>query len=113
MICSRAFSENGSLNSEVVFAGYGFSISNDSVKWDDFKGIDVSNKWVMILRADPEPDNIKSKFADSVATGTKPCLPRKRELPGVLLVSGEAFDNSDNFDPLERGDFQLEFLYSG
>ena len=58
-----AFSENSILSAEVVFAGYGFSISNDSVKWDDYQGIDVKNKWVMILRADPEPDNINSKYA--------------------------------------------------
>ena len=41
-----AFSENSTLKAEVVFAGYGFSINNDSVKWDDYKGIDVKNKWV-------------------------------------------------------------------
>ncbi len=57
-----AFSSNNSLEAEVVFAGYGFNLNNDSLKWDDYKGIDVKGKWVMILRGDPENENTKSPF---------------------------------------------------
>jgi aminopeptidase YwaD len=102
-----AFSENGTLKAEVVFAGYGFSISNDSVQWDDYKGIDVKNKWVMILRADPEPDNINSKFATFSGDRNKAMLAKDMGAAGVLLVSGQTFDNSDNLDPLAKGDFSV------
>ena len=58
-----AFSSNAGLESEVIFAGYGFNINDDSLKWNDYKDIDVKGKWVMILRADPEPDNTKSPLS--------------------------------------------------
>lgn len=102
-----AFSENTSLKTEVVFAGYGFSINNDSVKWDDFNGIDVSNKWVMIFRADPEPDNIKSKYATFSGDRNKAMIAKEKGAAGILLVSGQAFDNSDNLDPLRKDDYSI------
>jgi len=46
----------------VVFAGYGFDIDQDSLKWKDYNGVDVKGKWVMIFRGDPELDNTESKF---------------------------------------------------
>jgi aminopeptidase YwaD len=100
-----AFSENGKIKGEVVFAGYGFSIDTDSLKWDDYKGIDVKNKWVMILRSDPEPDNQKSQFAPYSNDRNKAMIAKDNGAAGVLLVSGQAFDNSDSFDPLEKGGF--------
>ena len=33
-----AFSSDKLVESEVVFAGYGFSIKTDSLKWDDYEG---------------------------------------------------------------------------
>ena len=102
-----AFRENSSLKGEVAFAGYGFSINNDSVKWDDYKGIDAKNKWVMILRADPEPDNMNSKFASFSGDRNKAMLAKDLGAAGVLLVSGESFDKSDNLDPLSKGDFSV------
>jgi aminopeptidase YwaD len=102
-----AFSGNGTARAEVVFAGYGFSIDTDSLKWDDYKGIDVKNKWVMILRSDPEPDNQKSKFAPYSNDRNKAMIARDNGAAGVLLVSGQSFDNSDSFDPLEKSGFSV------
>ena len=69
-----AFSSNTSLESEVVFAGYGFNINADSLKWNDYNGIDVKGKWVMILRGDPEPENTKSPFIPFSADRDKALL---------------------------------------
>jgi aminopeptidase YwaD len=102
-----AFNENGSLNAEVIFAGYGFSINTDSLKWDDYKGIDAKNKWVMILRSEPEPDNQNSKFAEFSNDRNKAALAKDMGAAGVLLVSGQSFDNSDTFDPLAKGGFSV------
>ncbi|MEI6901460.1 MAG: hypothetical protein WCL00_16410, partial [Bacteroidota bacterium] len=57
-----AYSSNAELNKPVVFVGYGFDIDSDSLKWKDYDGVDVKGKWVMIFRADPELDNMESKF---------------------------------------------------
>ncbi|MCX6266870.1 MAG: hypothetical protein NTW16_05860 [Bacteroidetes bacterium] len=57
-----SFSSSATVNAPVVFAGYGFDIDIDSLKWNDYKGVDVSGKWVMVFRADPDLDNSDSKF---------------------------------------------------
>jgi len=36
-----AFSQNGSFTGTVVFVGYGFAINEDSLKWNDYAGVDV------------------------------------------------------------------------
>jgi aminopeptidase YwaD len=102
-----AFSENNSVKSDVVFAGYGFIIKNDSLKWDDYKGINVKNKWVMILRSSPELDNPASKFFSFSGDRNKAMVAKDMGASGVLLVNGPAFDNSDSFDPLAKGAFSV------
>ena len=49
-----SFSSSASVTAPVVFAGYGFDLDLDSLKWSDYKGIDVKGKWVMLFRGDPE-----------------------------------------------------------
>jgi aminopeptidase YwaD len=100
-----AFSSNANLTSDVVFAGYGFSINNDSIKWDDYKGTDVKGKWVLILRADPEPDNSNSPYISSSADRDKALLAKDMGAGGVLLVSGPEFEQDDTFDSLTASDY--------
>ncbi len=90
-----SFSSNEKLNVEVVFAGYGFDIDLDSLKWNDYENIDVEGKWAMILRGDPEPDNPDSKFYDFVKARDKVLTAKDRGAAGVLLVSGVKFDETD------------------
>jgi aminopeptidase YwaD len=102
-----SFSENGTLKADVVFAGYGFRINNDSLKWDDYNGVDIKNKWVMILRSDPEPDVQNSKFAPFSSDRNKAMVAKDLGAAGVLFVSGQSFDNSDSFDPLSKGAYSV------
>jgi hypothetical protein len=102
-----AFSENKSLKSEVVFAGYGFNINNDSLKWNDYDRTDVKSKWVIIMRGDPEPDNSKSKFAPFSGDRDKSLLAKDMGAGGVLLVSGENLDKEDRFEPLAKGEYSV------
>jgi aminopeptidase YwaD len=101
------FSSNTGLESEVFFIGYGFNINTDSLKWNDFKGVDVKGKWVMILRADPEADNNKSFFVPFSGDRDKALLAKDQGAAGVLMVSGPAFDPEDAFEPLGSGDFSV------
>ena len=39
------FSANGNYSGEAVFVGYGFQINDKELKWDDYEGIDVKDKW--------------------------------------------------------------------
>ena len=103
-----AFSSNAELESEVVFAGYGFNINTDSLKWNDYNGIDVKGKWVMILRGDPETENMKSPFIPFSADRDKALLAKDMGASGVLLVSGPGFDPQDAFEPLNSEGYSVD-----
>lgn len=96
-----AFSENSSLSAEVVFGGFGFHIDEDSLVWNDFKGIDVTGKWVIILRGDPEVDNLNSPYLAYNEDRDKVMQAKDLGAGGVLFVSGTSYDPNDNLDALE------------
>jgi aminopeptidase YwaD len=102
-----AFSENGSVGSDVVFAGYGFNINTDSLKWNDYDKIDVKGKWVLILRADPESENAMSKFASFGPDRNKALIAKDMGASGILMISGESLDKEDKFDALVKGEFSV------
>jgi aminopeptidase YwaD len=89
------FSKSASVNADVVFAGYGFEISQDSIQWNDYQGIDVEGKWVMILRGDPEMEKQESRFASFGDDRDKVLLARDKRAAGVIFVSGKKFDAND------------------
>ena len=102
-----SFSSNGTLEAEVIFAGYGFSINTDSLKWNDYNGIDVKDKWVMILRADPEAENTKSPYIQYSGDRDKALLAKDMGAAGVLLVSGPVADPQDDFEQLGTEGFSV------
>lgn len=99
-----SFTDNQSLESEVIFAGYGFSINNDSVSRDDYSSLDVSNSWVMILRGDPEPEKSDSYFIPFSKDRDKAMVAKDKGAGGVIFVSGPSFDPSDALEPLSAND---------
>jgi aminopeptidase YwaD len=103
-----AFSSNSGLEAEVVFVGYGLNINTDSLKWNDYNGIDVKGKWAMILRGDPEPDNSKSPFYQSSGDRDKALLAKDMGAAGVLMVSGPVFDPQDAFESLNSEGFSVD-----
>ncbi len=90
-----SYSSNGSLEANVVFCGYGFDIEETGLKWNDFEGVDVGDQWVLVLRADPEPDNNESRFLPYTQDRSKVITAKDKGAAGVLLVSGEELDASD------------------
>ncbi len=103
-----AFSSNASLDAEVIFVGYGFNINADSLKWNDYQGIEVKGKWVLILRADPETDDNQSPFIPFSADRDKALLAKDMGAAGVLMVSGPIYDPEDKFDPLSTEGFSVD-----
>jgi len=79
------------ISGEVAFAGY--AAVAPEIPYDDFGGVDVAGKWVLILRYEPQEKDAESKF-----DGTKPtrhsALQQKvlncalRRALGVLIVVG-------------------------
>lgn len=89
------FSMNAELEAEVIFAGYGFDLDQDSMLWKDYDGLDVSGKWVMILRGDPEMEEQESRFVQFGDDRDKVLTARDHGAAGVIMVSGKKFDEDD------------------
>jgi aminopeptidase YwaD len=103
-----SISSNSGLISEAVFAGYGFNINGDSLKWNDYKDIDVKDKWVLILRADPETDKSMSPFIPFSGDRDKVMVAKDLGAAGVLFVSGPVLDSQDSFESLNSNDFSTD-----
>lgn len=90
-----SFSASATLTAPVVFAGYGFDLNLDSLKWNDFKNIDVKGKWAIILRGDPEPEKANSAFLAYEQERGKVLTAKDKGAIGVLLVSPSDIEKSD------------------
>jgi len=103
-----SFSGNSGLEADVIFVGYGFNINNDSLKWNDYEGVDVKGKWVLILRGDPEPEKSVSAFIPFNSDRDKALLAKDMGASGALMVSGPLTDAEDSFESLSAGDYSVE-----
>ncbi|OQX85534.1 hypothetical protein B6D60_07660, partial [candidate division KSB1 bacterium 4484_87] len=90
-----AFSANKSVTAPVVFVGYGFDFDDDSLAWHDYEGVDVSGKWCLILRGDPEQESEKSPYLNYTSLRKKVLVARDHNAAGVLFVSGKKYDSKD------------------
>jgi hypothetical protein len=90
-----AYSSNGTIGNSVVFAGYGFDIDQDSLKWKDYEGVDVKGKWVMLFRGDPELDNNDSKFIPYTEIRGKILVAKDHGAAGVLIITPVNVDKDD------------------
>lgn len=100
-----AFSSGGTAAAEVVFAGYGI-VAKD-LDWDDYEGVDVAGKLVLVLRFSPAGDDTQSKWGAFMALRYKAATARDRGAKGVLVVSGPGTPNvADELVPL-RADASL------
>lgn len=95
-----AFSGNGTVTEEVIFAGYGFDIETDGLRWNDFTSIQPKGKWVMVLRGDPEPDISDSKFIPFSDLRSKVLTLKDKGAAGVLFVSPVSLEKDDKLMPL-------------
>lgn len=98
-----AYSSSASLDATVVFVGYGLDINQDSLQWNDYKGVNVKNKWVLMLKGDPENAKNDSRFIDYSAERDKVLSARDKGAKGVLFVSGLNYEEKEtlislNFD---------------
>jgi len=90
-----SFSSSAVVAAPVVFVGYGFDLDLDSLKWNDYKSIDVKGKWVIILRGDPEPDKANSAFLAYEQERGKVLTAKDKGAVGVLFVSPSDIEKSD------------------
>jgi hypothetical protein len=98
------FSARAKMRGPVVFAGYG--ITAPEYSYDDYKGIDVHDKIVLILRHEPQEFDEKSIFAGKIYTQhaqfwSKASNAKMHGASGVILMNDRAAHPGEA-DELER-----------
>ena len=89
------FSDIGAAEGQVIFAGYG--ISAPDLKYDDYDGVDVKNKIVLLLRFNPDGERADSPFSAYDRLQDKAILAREMGAKAVFFVTG----------PLDRAQEEL------
>ena len=95
-----AFSANTTVESGVVFVGYGIEVDRDSLKWNDFEGADVSGKWMLVLQGDPDLDDPNSPFLEFSSERAKALKASDMNAAGIILVAGKQFSAKDELSSL-------------
>ena len=80
------FSSSGSASGEVVFAGYG--IHAPDLGYDDYAGLDVKGKVVLVMRFSPDGDDPASKFQPHMALRRKASEARAQGAVALLVATG-------------------------
>ncbi len=84
------FSGSGSINSSVVFVGYG--ISAPEYSYEDYTDVEVEGKIVFVLEGEPNPGDDSSKFSGAYDTDhsilrTKAINAKTHGAAGIIFVS--------------------------
>lgn len=87
-----SFSENGTVDGEVVFAGYGLSVPEDgkNSRYNSYDGLDVKDKIVLLFRYVPESVEAPRRAQLNRYAGLryKAMMARERGAKAVLVVTG-------------------------
>ncbi len=97
-----SLSENSSVEAGICFVGYGFDIDNEDIKWNDYNDIEVEGKWLIMLTADPDTENVDSKFSIYSDHRSKIILARDNKAAGVILVDGVNINAEDKLSFTEN-----------
>ena len=96
------FSTNGTLEAPVVFAGYG--ITAPGFDYDDYAGLDVHDKVVLVMSNEPGEMDSTSRFDGSVNTPhselrTKAINAREHGALGIVVVDGPRYHAGEAIRP--------------
>ncbi|MGH7570306.1 MAG: M20/M25/M40 family metallo-hydrolase [Gemmatimonadota bacterium] len=83
----------------VAFAGYGISASE--MGYDDYAGLDVRGRVVMVLRYGPEGDDPAGRFGRFLSERYKAATAAAHGASAILFVTGPATDEIDRLIPFQ------------
>jgi hypothetical protein len=98
-----SFSDNGTVEGDMVFAGYGLVVPNSQdFGYDSYQGLDVKDKIVVVLRyfpedADQKTRGILSRYAD---LRYKAQAARQRGAKGMIVITGPRSPNAGELVPM-------------
>ncbi len=87
------FSGSGSYDGEIVFAGYGISAPDQ--KYDDYQGMDVKGKAVLVLRFSPAGDSPHNDFTQFTSMRYKVSKAKEMGAKAILFATGPADSDDD------------------
>ncbi|MFC2114227.1 M20/M25/M40 family metallo-hydrolase [Bacteroidota bacterium] len=96
-----SFTQNASVEGEVVFVGFGYDIKNDKMTWNDYQGVDVTGKWALILLGEPKSSERTNPFEEYSALRTKVLTAKDHGAVGVIFVYGPQQNKSDDLIDLQ------------
>ncbi|MBE0550797.1 MAG: aminopeptidase, partial [Ignavibacterium sp.] len=95
------FSGNADVNAKLVFAGFG--ISAPDLDYDDYDGIDVKDKIVIVIRNTPEPNVPHSEFDMHSALRKKASVARDKGAAAIIFLN--PYDENKTTDDLVEFSF--------
>jgi hypothetical protein len=102
-IRALSFSDNGDVDGNVVFAGYGIVVpESQNFGYDSYVGLDVKDKVVLVLRyfpedADQKTRSILARYSD---LRYKAMAARQRGAKAMLVVTGPRSPNAGELAPM-------------
>ncbi|MBK9099151.1 MAG: M28 family peptidase [bacterium] len=97
------------MNSKLVFAGFGISASD--LEYDDYNGIDVKDKIVIVFRNTPEPNVAHSGFDAHSPLRKKASVARDKGAAGIIFIN--PYDENKTSDDLVEFSFDRGGSISG
>jgi hypothetical protein len=106
-------SGSGSADAPLVFAGYGITVKDKDLEYDDFQGVDVSGKVVILLRRAPRWENAAVPFGGKMKDLHAALEPKianavRHKAAAVILVN-DATEPKDALLPFQT----LRFAFGG
>ena len=95
------FSGNADVNTELVFAGFG--ISGADFEYDDYAGINVKDKIVIVFRNTPEPKVPHSEFDKYSPLRKKASVARDKGAAAIIFIN--PYDENKTLDDLVEFNF--------
>lgn len=95
------FSSNGKAESDLVFVGYG--IASPDLKYDDYAGLDVKGKIVVMMRHSPAGDDFHDPFYQLGTFPAKVMTAKEKGVAGIVMLDVNEEESSLMHLSLNRG----------
>jgi Zn-dependent M28 family amino/carboxypeptidase len=95
------FSSNSKVSkASAIFVGYG--ISDSSLKYDDYNGLDVKGKVVIALAKTPDGDNQRGQFARYNDARFKAVIAKEKGAAALFLIANEEKFSDDKLSSMKN-----------
>jgi hypothetical protein len=89
-----AFSSSATVSGEILFAGYGISAPDSN--YDDYQGLDVRDRVVVVLRYGPDGTDPQSPFAKYTSFRNKARVARDKGAAAIIFLNGPRDEQDDD-----------------